>query len=76
MQVCLNWIYAQGVSIVVKSFDKERMKENLDIFDWKLSTEDLHKIEQIPQSRGSLAETYVTEKGPFKSIEDIWDGEI
>ncbi|KAK1552879.1 hypothetical protein Q3G72_024900 [Acer saccharum] len=75
-QVCLKWIYAQGVSIVVKSFDKERMKENLDIFDWKLNAEDLHKIEQIPQSRGSLAEIYVTEKGPFKSIEDIWDGEI
>ncbi|KAK2635543.1 hypothetical protein Ddye_030335 [Dipteronia dyeriana] len=75
-QVCLRWIYTQGVSVVVKSFDKERMKENLDIFDWKLSAEDLHKIEQIPQSRGSLAEVYITEKGPFKSIEDIWDGEI
>ncbi|KAL5763066.1 hypothetical protein ACOSP7_019330 [Xanthoceras sorbifolium] len=75
-QVCMRWVYEQGVSVVVKSFDKDRMKENLDIFDWKLSAEDLHKIERIPQSRASLGEMYITEKGPFKSIEDIWDREI
>ncbi|KAJ4710184.1 NADPH-dependent codeinone reductase-like protein [Melia azedarach] len=32
-KVSLRWVYEQGVSLLVKSFNKERMKENLDIFD-------------------------------------------
>ncbi|EXB67442.1 hypothetical protein L484_009522 [Morus notabilis] len=43
-QVCLRWVYEQGVSLLVKSFNKERMKENLDIFDWKLSGEESAKM--------------------------------
>ncbi|KAK3200065.1 hypothetical protein Dsin_023480 [Dipteronia sinensis] len=75
-QVCLRWLYEQRVSVVVKSYNKERMKENLEIFDWKLSTEDLHKIEQIPQVRGNPADNFVSKDGPFKSIEELWDGEV
>ena len=76
LKVSLRWVYQQGVSLVVKSFNKERMKENLDIFDWELSAEELQKIEQIPQYRGSRAEVHVSEDGPYKSLEDLWDGEI
>ncbi|EXB67441.1 hypothetical protein L484_009521 [Morus notabilis] len=43
-QVCLRWVYEQGVSLLVKSFNKERMNENLDIFDWKLSAEESAKM--------------------------------
>ncbi|KAK9090533.1 hypothetical protein Sjap_023710 [Stephania japonica] len=53
-QVCLRWVYEQGVTLLVKSFNEERMKVNLDIFEWELSEEDLKKINEIPQSRGSL----------------------
>ena len=52
MKVCLRWVYEQGVSVVVKSFNEERMKENLDIFDWKLSEEECEKINQISQRKG------------------------
>ncbi|TKY44858.1 Methylecgonone reductase [Spatholobus suberectus] len=48
-QIALRWILEQGVTPVVKSFNKARMKENLQIFDWKLSEADLVKIKQIPQ---------------------------
>ncbi|KAJ0037570.1 hypothetical protein Pint_22044 [Pistacia integerrima] len=75
-QICLRWVYEQRVSVLVKSFNQERMKENLDIFDWKLSQEELDKISKIPQSRGNPAEFTVTEQGPYKSIEEFWDGEI
>ncbi|KAJ0038060.1 hypothetical protein Pint_22026 [Pistacia integerrima] len=44
VQICLRWAYEQGVSLVVKSFNKERMKQNLEIFDRKLSPEELYKI--------------------------------
>ncbi|GAB2209644.1 hypothetical protein Droror1_Dr00026864 [Drosera rotundifolia] len=51
-QVCLRWAYEQGISVVVKSFKKSRMKQNLEIFNWKFSQEDRAKIEQIPLKRG------------------------
>ncbi|XP_047161706.1 NAD(P)H-dependent 6'-deoxychalcone synthase-like [Vigna umbellata] len=50
-QVSLRWLYELGVSIVVKSYNKERMKQNLEIFDWSLTKEDYEKIDEIKQSR-------------------------
>ncbi|XP_027099484.2 D-galacturonate reductase-like [Coffea arabica] len=50
-QVALRWVYEQGVSLVTKSYNKERMKQNLQIFDWSLSEEELEKISQIPQRK-------------------------
>ncbi|XVE91870.1 hypothetical protein REPUB_Repub01dG0048600 [Reevesia pubescens] len=75
-QVCLRWAYEQGVCVLVKSFNKERMKENLDIFNWKLSPEELHKISLLPQRRGFRGSEFVSDDGPYKSIEQFWDGEI
>ena len=72
----MRWVYEQGVSIVVKSFKEERIKENLDILEWKLTAEESSKISQILQKRGLLAEQYISDKGPYKSIMDIWDNEI
>lgn len=72
-QVSLRWIYQQGVSVLVKSYNKERMKANLEIFDWELSEEELQKISQIPQRRGCPGEVYISPDGPFKSLEDLWD---
>ncbi|KAK4373411.1 hypothetical protein RND71_008795 [Anisodus tanguticus] len=51
-QVALRWVYEQGVTVVTKSFNKERMKENLQIFDWSLSEQDLKIISELPQRRG------------------------
>ncbi|RWR79539.1 non-functional NADPH-dependent codeinone reductase 2 [Cinnamomum micranthum f. kanehirae] len=51
-QVALRWVYEQGVIMVVKSFNKERMKENLEIFDWELTQEESKKINEIPQHKG------------------------
>lgn len=72
-QVCLRWVYQQGVSVIVKSFSKERMKENLGIFDWTLSIEECHKIEQISQHKGYSGLHFTSNEGPYKSIEDLWD---
>ncbi|KAF8407536.1 hypothetical protein HHK36_006670 [Tetracentron sinense] len=76
-QVSLRWIYEKGVGVVVKSFNKGRMKENLQIFgDWELSEEDLNKISQIPQQRGFSGELFISANGPYKSLDELWDGEI
>ncbi|KAK9277910.1 hypothetical protein L1049_027467 [Liquidambar formosana] len=75
-QVALRWIYEQGVSFIVKSFNKERMKENLQIFDWELSEDELAKIKQIPQRRGFSGEGCISQEGPYKSLEELWDGDV
>ncbi|GMP68080.1 hypothetical protein CsSME_00027817 [Camellia sinensis var. sinensis] len=46
-QVCLRWEYEQGIAIVIKSYNKERMKQNLEIFDGALSEEESKKISEI-----------------------------
>ncbi|KAI3734176.1 hypothetical protein L6452_13640 [Arctium lappa] len=60
-QVSLRWIYEQGVSFVVKSFNTERMKQNLDIFNWSLTEEELIKISQIPQQKHTYLSLMVAE---------------
>ncbi|KAL6838328.1 hypothetical protein ACP4OV_031832 [Aristida adscensionis] len=50
-QVSLRWIYEQGASMVTKSTKRERLMENIEIFDWELSDEDQFKISQIPQQK-------------------------
>ncbi|KAJ4835816.1 hypothetical protein Tsubulata_031356 [Turnera subulata] len=75
-QIALRWIYEQGVCPIVKSFNKDRMMQNLQVLnDWELSKEELHKIEQIPQFRGQKAECFVREDGPYKSLEELWDND-
>ncbi|KAK7374788.1 hypothetical protein VNO80_08227 [Phaseolus coccineus] len=65
-QICLRWLYEQGLTFVVKSYDKERMKQNLGIFDWSLSEDDYKKINEIHQDR--------LIKGPTKPLlDDLWE---
>lgn len=59
----------------MKSFNKERMKENLEIFDWELSEEELLKISQIPQCKGYSGESFISPSGPYKSLQELWDEE-
>ncbi|KAF3432037.1 hypothetical protein FNV43_RR26776 [Rhamnella rubrinervis] len=75
-QVCLRWVYEQGVSVVVKTFNKERMKENIDIFDWELSEEERHKISQLPQHKGYPGLEFIWDQGPYKAVEELWDDHI
>ncbi|XP_050374070.1 non-functional NADPH-dependent codeinone reductase 2-like [Argentina anserina] len=75
-QICIRWVYQAGAAVVVKSYNKERLKKNAQVFDWELSEEDLEKINQIPQHKVILREEYVSANGPFKSLEELWDGEL
>ncbi|GJN02793.1 hypothetical protein PR202_ga20179 [Eleusine coracana subsp. coracana] len=50
-QISLRWIYEQGASMVFKSLKRDRLKENMEIFDWELSDEDRVMISQIPQHK-------------------------
>ncbi|CAI9113275.1 OLC1v1013848C2 [Oldenlandia corymbosa var. corymbosa] len=75
-QVALRWIYEQGASLVVKSTNKERMKQNLKIFDWELAEEEKEKILHITQRRLGKADGFIVPNGPIKSVEEFWDGDL
>ncbi|KAL5995517.1 hypothetical protein ACLOJK_025580 [Asimina triloba] len=74
--VSLRWVHEQGVPMLVKSFSKERWKENLEILDWSLTREELEMIDQLPQQRGFPSLAFVSDGEPFKTVEELWDGEI
>ena len=46
-QVILRWLTQRGVIAIPKSVHKERMVENFNIFDFKLSTEDMEAIKTL-----------------------------
>ncbi|XP_027924420.1 methylecgonone reductase-like isoform X1 [Vigna unguiculata] len=74
-QIALRWIYEEGAIAIVKSFNKERMKENLELFEWELSEEESQKFRDIPQLRMFSGINFVSENGPYKTLEELWDGE-
>lgn len=45
VQVILRWNYQNGVIPIIKSSNKDRMKSNIDIFDFELSPEEMDRIE-------------------------------
>ncbi|XP_062225767.1 deoxymugineic acid synthase 1-B-like [Phragmites australis] len=68
-QVSLRWIYEQGVTSIVKSYNKERLKQNLEIFDWELTDEDRRKISQIPQKKTVEGKGLFVPEGEFTSVD-------
>ena len=52
-QICLKWCIQNEIIPLVKSSNIERMKQNLDIFDFELSKEDMHFIDNMEFFAGS-----------------------
>lgn len=56
-QIELHPFYAQrGVSIIPKSVHKERMEQNIDIWDFVLSDEDVKKIDELDLGHSEIIE--------------------
>ena len=56
-QVILRWNVQQGVIVIPKSVHKERMKENLSIWDFALDGEDMEKIADLDKDCPSMLDT-------------------
>jgi len=48
-QVALRWLTQRGIVAIPKSTHKERMEQNLDIFDFRLSDADMQAISALNQ---------------------------
>lgn len=56
-QIILRWNVQQGVIVIPKSVHVERMKENLDIWDFTLDDDDMEKIRTLAQGCPSMLDT-------------------
>lgn len=68
-QVALRWIHEQGVTCIVKSYNRERLKQNLEIFDWELTDDDRLKISHIPQRKVVEASGLFSQEGEFTCVD-------
>lgn len=48
-QICLRWVIQHAVSVIPKSTSAARMAENLDVFDFSLSDQEMLAIDHLPQ---------------------------
>ncbi|MBQ3029132.1 MAG: aldo/keto reductase [Lachnospiraceae bacterium] len=48
-QICLRWVLQHGLSPLVKSANPVRMRENLDVYDFTLSAEDMERMDTLPR---------------------------
>jgi 2,5-diketo-D-gluconate reductase A len=51
-QVILRWHLQQGHIVIPKSLHRERMEENLAVFDFELSAEEVAAIDALDQGEG------------------------
>ncbi|XP_002988089.2 methylecgonone reductase [Selaginella moellendorffii] len=77
-QIILRWITTRGLGAIVKSYNPDRLAQNLQSFDFSLSEQDLAKIESIaPQERLAKWEMLCNSTtSPYKSPQELWDGEL
>lgn len=50
-QVVLRWGVQRGTSVIPKTSNADRMKENLDIFDFRLSDSEMQSVSDLNQNR-------------------------
>ncbi|MBA0726585.1 hypothetical protein Golax_002406, partial [Gossypium laxum] len=76
-QVALRWGIQSGHSVLPKSVNESRIKENLSLFDWSIPPELFSKFSSIHQQRLLRGEFAIHETcSPYKSLQELWDGEI
>ena len=55
-QVCLRWLVQQNVSAIPRTSRIERLSENIDIFDFTLSDEEMAEISEMGSAKGRLTD--------------------
>ncbi|KAL3695570.1 hypothetical protein R1sor_009646 [Riccia sorocarpa] len=78
-EILIRWLIQRGVSTIPKSSSKERIKENMRVFDFKISDEDMQKLSSIsPQKRVNPGAELLVPEGEDEEaiLREFWDGEI
>ena len=57
-QVALRYLIQRGVAVLAKSVRKERMEQNMDVFDFELTSEDMDKIATLDKGESLFFSHY------------------
>ena len=57
-QVALRWNIQRGVSVIPKSTHKERMEQNIDVWDFSLSDADMAEIAKLDTGRSEIVDHF------------------
>ena len=55
-QVCLRWLVQQNVSAIPRTSRVERLSENINIFDFELSSDEMAQISRMGSAKGRLTD--------------------
>ncbi len=55
-QVCLRWLVQQNVSAIPRTSRIERLSENIDIFDFELSADEMEQIFRLANPKGRMTD--------------------
>ncbi|KAL2623681.1 hypothetical protein R1flu_003886 [Riccia fluitans] len=78
-EIMIRWLIQRGVSTIPKSSNKERIKENMRVFDFKIPDEDMQKLSSVPTQKRTNpgGELIVTSEEEKESIlREFWEGEL
>ncbi|KAH1068888.1 hypothetical protein GLYMA_03G066600v4 [Glycine max] len=73
-QIALRWGLQMGHSVLPKSTNDARLKENFDLFDWSIPADLLANFSDIKQERIVTGDGFFSKTSPgYKTIEELWD---
>lgn len=52
-QILLRYILQNGIAAIPKSINPQRIKENIQLFDWKLDPKDVEKLKNLDQGESA-----------------------
>ena len=53
-QVILRWLLQRGITVIPKSVHKNRMEENINVFDFELSDDDIKKMASLDKNESQF----------------------
>ena len=73
-QILIRWGVQRGTSVLPKSVNPDRIKSNLQVFDWALEQEDFERLSKMPLKVRSVdGSFFLNPEGPYKTMADLWD---
>jgi len=73
-QVLIRWALERGTSVIPKSTNPARIRGNLDVLSWGLSKAGFTALSTIKfQQRMVNGAMWLNPKGPYRTMEDLWD---
>lgn len=72
-QILIAWALNRGTSVIPKSVNPHRMKENLDAADIPLTGDDMKMLASLDRHRRYLAGEFWAVKGSSYTMKNLWD---